>query len=160
MVVSKDESFLKWLEKYRNYGKEVIDGQVYYNLPNGFNFRLSEFSAALGVIQLERLDRILQFKRELAEKYDQIFKNRIHFPKGMESGYYKYIVFDTPLKQETGQVFGPRDLGHVIDKMDVKLPNSQWVVAHHKCAPIYYGYEYADCTIEELKNVLLEVSHE
>ena len=30
MIVSKDQDFLKWVESYRNYGKEVIDGQVYY----------------------------------------------------------------------------------------------------------------------------------
>lgn len=155
MVVSKDKDFLKWVEEYRNYGKEVIDGHVYYRLPNGFNFRLSEFSAALGIVQIERLDKILEFKRALAEKYDQIFDNRVRFPKGMISGYYKYIVFDTKLKQETGQVFGGGDLGHVIDGKEKELPNSNWIASHHKCVPIYYGYENAEKGIRELKEILL-----
>lgn len=155
MVVSKDEDFLKWVEKYRNYGKEVVDGHVTYRLLNGFNFRLSEFNAALGIVQMERLNRILEFKRALAEKYDQIFDNRVRFPEGMISGYYKYIVFDTELKQETGQVFGSGDLGHVIDGAGAKLPNSSWVAEHHKCVPIYYGYENADRSIGELKGILL-----
>lgn len=155
MVVSKDEDFLRWVEKYRNYGKEVVDGHVYYKLSNGFNFRLSEFSAALGIVQLERLDKILEFKRELAQKYDVIFENRVKFPQGMISGYYKYIVFDTDLKQETGQVFGSGDLGHVIDDTGIKLSNSIWVTQHHKCVPIYYGYESANKSIEELKAILL-----
>lgn len=155
MIVSKDKDFLKWVESYRNYGKEVRDGQVYYPYSNGFNFRLSEFSAALGIVQLERLDKILQFKRELAGKYDEIFENRVGFPKGMISGYYKYIVFDTPLKQETGQVFGPRDLGHVIDGKECDLPNSVWITQHHKCVPIYMGYELEDQSVEQLKEALL-----
>lgn len=155
MVVSRDKDFLKWIEEYRNYGKEVIDGHVYYRLPNGFNFRLSEFSAALGIVQMERLDKILKFKRTLAKKYDQIFENRLHFPEGMVSGYYKYIVFDTELKQETGQVFGSRDLGHIIDCMGMELPNSVWVTLHHKCVPIYYGYENADKSINELRDIIL-----
>lgn len=155
MIVSRDNDFLKWVESYRNYGKEVIDGQVYYPYSNGFNFRLSEFNAALGIVQMERLERILTFKRELAEKYDEIFDNRIRFPEGMKSGYYKYIVFDTPLKQETGQVFGHRDLGHIIDAANVELPNSIWITEHHKCAPIYYGYEYAEKSVNELKQILL-----
>lgn len=154
MIVSKDKDFLKWVESYRNYGKEVIDGQVFYPYSNGFNFRLSEFSAALGIVQLERLDKILEFKRELAQKYDQIFDNRVRFPEGMISGYYKYIVFDTPLKQETGQVFGPRDLGHIIDNKEYNLPNSVWVTQHHKCVPIYTGYEEAGKSVEELKLLL------
>lgn len=155
MIVSKDKSFLEWVEKFRNYGKEVIDGKVFYTMQNGFNFRLNEFSAALGIIQLERLPMILEWKRELAAKYDEIFDNRVVFPDGMVSGYYKYIVFDTPLKQETGQVFGPRDLGHKIAEVDVDMPNSEWVTAHHKCAPIYFGYEYANKSIDELRSILL-----
>lgn len=155
MVVSKDKDFLKWVEEYRNYGKEVIDGHVYYRLPNGFNFRLSEFSAALGIVQIERLDKILEFKRALAEKYDHIFENRLRFPEGMISGYYKYIVFDTKLKQETGQVFGSGDLGHVIDGEGIELPNSSWIADHHRCVPIYYGYENSDKSIQELRKILL-----
>lgn len=155
MVVSKDRDFLKWVENYRNYGKEVVDGHVYYKLMNGFNFRLSEFSAALGMIQLERLNEILEFKRELAEKYDQIFENRIKFPEGMVSGYYKYIIFDVQISEETGQVFGARDLGHIIDGQKDALPNSKWVAEHHKCVPIYYGYERAGSSVEELRQHLV-----
>lgn len=154
MIVSKDKDFLRWVEEYRNYGKEVVDGHVYYPLPNGFNFRLNEFSAALGIVQIERLDRILEFKRELAQKYDEIFDNRVRFPEGMISGYYKYIVFDTDLKQETGQVFGSGDLGHVIDCAEIDLPNSDWITKHHKCVPIYYGYENADKPIKVLRTIL------
>lgn len=156
MVVSRDEDFLKWMEKFRNYGKEVVDGHVYYRISNGFNFRMSEFQAALGIVQMERLDRILEFKRKLAEKYDQIFKKRVILPEGMESGYYKYIVFDTPLKEETGQVFGEGDLGHRIDGAEIELANSIWIARHHKCVPIYYGYEYADCSVDELAGRLMK----
>lgn len=155
MVVSRDKDFLKWVEEFRNYGKEVIDGHVYYRIANGFNFRLSEFSAALGIVQMERLPKILEWKRRLAEKYDRIFENRVRFPEGMVSGYYKYIVFDTKLNQETGQVFGPRDLGHRIAEVEAEVPNSEWVTEHHKCAPIYLGYEQADRSVEELRELLL-----
>lgn len=155
MVVSKDTDFLEWVEKYRNYGKEVKEGHVTYPLAGGFNFRMSEFSAALGIVQMERLPRILEFKQELAVKYDQIFENRVRLPDGMISGYYKYIVFDEELAQETGQVFGPDDLGHVIDQTGEELPGSEWIAAHHKCVPIYLGYEYADRSVDELRQILL-----
>ena len=155
MVVSKDENFLKWVEEYRNYGKEVVDGHVYYKIQNGFNYRLSEFSAALGIVQLERLQHILDWKRELAAKYDQIFEKRVRLPEGMKSGYYKYIVFDTKLTQETGQVFGPGDLGTYISGEKADIPNSVWVTEHHKCAPIYLGYENANKSVDELRELLL-----
>lgn len=155
MVVSKNQDLLKYVEEFRNYGKEVIDGHVYYRMKEGFNFRLSEFNAALGIVQLERLERILDWKRQLARKYDEIFDNRVNLPDGMKSGYYKYIVFDTPLKMETGQVFGPRDLGHRIDEVQADVPNSEWITEHHKCAPIYFGWDHADKSVDELKSLLL-----
>ena len=155
MVVSGDEQFLSWLEKYRNYGKEVIDGHVTYPIKNGFNYRMSEFVAALGIVQLQELPKILAWKRSLAEKYDTIFSNRIELPEGMTSGYYKYIVFDTDLKEETGQVFGINDLGHKIDKSDCVLPNSEWAAQHHTCPPIYYGWEKADLLGDELRATLI-----
>lgn len=154
MVVSRDGNLLKYVEEFRNYGKEVIDGHVYYRMKDGFNFRLSEFNAALGIVQMERLDRILEWKRELAEKYDKIFENRVYLPEGMVSGYYKYIVFDTDLKMATGQVFGPRDLGHRIECVSADVPNSEWIAEHHKCAPIYYGFEYAEKSVDELREIL------
>ena len=155
MIVSRDQKLLDFVEHFRNYGKEVIDGQVYYKYENGFNFRINEFTAALGIIQTERLPKIVEWKRELAKKYDQIFDNRVRFPEGMESGYYKYIVFDTDIKQQTGQVFGPRDQGDVISGIDSNVPNSHWITEHHKCAPIYLGYENADKSVEDLKKILL-----
>lgn len=155
MVVSDNKDLLTYVEQFRNYGKQVIDGKVYYKMKEGFNFRLSEFNAALGIVQMDRLEHIISWKRELAKKYDRIFDNRVHFPEGMESGYYKYVVFDTPLNQETGQVFGPRDLGHRIGEVDVDLPNSVWVTEHHKCAPIYLGWEHADKSVDEIREILL-----
>lgn len=159
MVVSKDEEFIKWIEKFRNYGKNVINGKVIYDLSCGFNFRMNEFNAALGIVQLERLDEILDRKRKLAIKYDQIFENRVRFPKGMISGYYKYIVFDTYLSEETGKVFGKNDLCHSIEKLPMHLPNSEWIAEHHRCVPIYDGYEYSEKDVDFLKKHLIIESY-
>ena len=156
MVVSRDRAFLHWLEKYRNYGKEVIDGKVTYAIREGFNYRMNEVTAALGILQLERLPDILKWKRALAEKYDRIFDNRARFPEGMTSGYYKYIVFDyDALKQNTGQVFGLADMGPVIDGISADVPNSRWIAEHHQCLPIWYGWPQADADVDELRRILL-----
>ena len=156
MVVSRDQTFLNWLEKYRNYGKEIVDGQVTYPIKTGFNYRMNEFTAALGVIQLERLPKILEWKQNLADKYNRIFENRVKLPQGMVSGYYKYIVFGYPeLKNKTGQVFGKNDLGPIIENVKADVPNSIWVAENHQCPPIYFGWEQASNTIEVLKEGLL-----
>lgn len=157
MVVSRNADLIEWMKKFRNYGKEVVNGKIVtYPLKNGFNYRINEFTSALGIIQLERLPRIVEWKTELAEKFDQIFDNRVIFPEGMKSGFYKYIVFDYDIQEETGKVFSRTDFGNEIEGKTVDLPNSYWVAEHHKCVPIYYGWEKADCSIEELKKILLK----
>lgn len=155
MIVSRDKSLIEWMRKFRNYGKEVLPGNIVtYPMKDGFHYRISEFTAALGIVQLEHLPAILQWKRNLAKKYDQIFEKRVLLPKGMESGYYKYIVFDQSLKEETGKVFNDTDFGNEIEGILLELPNSYWVAGHHKCAPIYYGWEKAGLSAEKLKQYL------
>lgn len=156
IVCSNDERFLEWLGYYRNYGKKVESGKVNYKIMNGFNFRMNEVTAALGLVQIERLPIILDWKKRLASKYDRIFENRVKFPKGMISGYYKYIVFDYDLKSETGKVFAQTDFGPEIEQIEYDLPNSRWIADHHKCPPIYYGWDGAEKIAEELKGILLK----
>lgn len=158
MVCSKDRDFLEWLKLYRNYGKRVINGNVSYLIQDGFNFRMSEFTAALGLVQMTRLRQILEWKRDLAKKYNTIFERKVRMPDEMLSGYYKYIVFDYILPEETGQVFGITDHGTTIEKKNIELPNSSWVAKHHKCVPIYYGWDKAGWSAEKLKDYFIKTS--
>jgi dTDP-4-amino-4,6-dideoxygalactose transaminase len=147
-VVSRYEKVIRFVEKFRNYGK--FDYRV-----KGFNFRMNEITAAFGLIQLERLPAILRWKRGLAKKFDLIFENRVYLPPHMLSGYYKYIVFDTELREETGRVFDR--LCHEIMAKDGNFPNASWVKCHHRCAPIYYGWDNASKSIEELRSLLIKI---
>jgi len=157
MIVSTNEEFLTWVEKYRNYGKNIVNNIVQYPIKEGFNYRLSEFTSALGIVQLENLEIILSWKRKLANKFNNIFPKheRINFPVGMDSGYYKYIVFRKDLKQKTGQVFGPHDLNHVISNTCGQYPNAKWISQNHQCVPIWYGWEHAEKNIHDIKKILL-----
>jgi len=41
----------------------------------GFNYRLDDISAALGIGQLEKLDRILEARRQVAARYDELLRS-------------------------------------------------------------------------------------
>ncbi len=129
VLVSRHSELLEYARKFRNYGK--FD----YEVP-GLNFRMSEFTAAIGTVQIERLDEIVEWKNNIVrEQLDPVHPGRLQLPDGMVSGYYKYIVFD-PIERSTGKVYDEpchRIMGH-----DVDLPNSDWVAEHHWCAPLYY----------------------
>lgn len=156
MIVSRDRELITWMKKFRNYGKEVLKGNVVtYPMKEGFNYRINEFTAALGIVQMERMPVILEWKRGLAKKFDQIFDKHVIFPDGMMSGYYKYIVFDQNLTEETGKVFNATDFGNEIEEIMLDLPNSYWTAEHHKCAPIYYGWEKAELPAEKIREYLL-----
>ena len=129
MLVSKHKDLIEHAKKFRNYGK--FDYKV-----KGLNYRMTEFQAAIGAIETDRLKEIIDFKNDYAKKLDTEYSNRLKIPEGMVSGYYKYIVFD-PIEKSTGKVY--EEQCHRILKHDVDLPNSDWVAGNHWCVPIYYN---------------------
>jgi perosamine synthetase len=128
-LVSKHPELLDYARDYRNYGKPTYD-------VHGLNFRMNEFTAALGLLQTERMPEIVSWKNDVARaELDPQYASRLELPEGMVSGYYKYIVFDW-LEKSTGRVYDEpchRVLGH-----EVELPNSDWVARNHSCVPLYY----------------------
>jgi len=129
VLVSARPEVLEHARAFRNYGKPSYDVR-------GLNFRISEFTAALGIVQIERLPEIVGWKNRVAsEQLDPSYPGRLDLPEGMVSGLYKYIVFDW-LERSTGRVYDEpchRIMGHAVD-----LPNSDWVAQNHSCVPLYY----------------------
>jgi perosamine synthetase len=129
MLVSRHPELLAHARAFRNYGKP--DHEVH-----GLNFRLSEFTAALGLVQTERMEEVAAWKNAAARRWlDPVHPGRLRLPDGMVSGLYKYVVFD-PVERSTGKVYDVpchRILGH-----GDALPNSDWVAEHHWCVPLYY----------------------
>ena len=132
MVVSRRPEVVEHARAFRNYGKP--DYAVH-----GLNFRMNEFTAAIGIVQTERLDEIVLWKNKAArEQLDPVYRSRVELPDGMTSGLYKYIVY-SPIERSTGKVYDEpchRLLGHRVD-----LPNSDWVAQNHWCVPLYYRPE-------------------
>jgi dTDP-4-amino-4,6-dideoxygalactose transaminase len=132
ILATADPGLLEYAKRSRNYGKPdfAVPGQ---------NQRITEFGAALGVVQVDRLPDIVAWKKAYAEKHlDPKFPNRVKLPAGMASGYYKYIVFD-PIEKSTGKVYDQPC--HRIMGRDADLPNSDWVAKNHWCVPLYYKGE-------------------
>jgi dTDP-4-amino-4,6-dideoxygalactose transaminase len=129
VLVSSRPEVLEHARAFRNYGKPSYEVR-------GLNYRMSEFTAALGLVGVERLPEIVAWKNGVARSsLDHAYPSRLELPDGMVSGLYKYIVFDW-LERSTGRVYDEpchRIMGH-----DVDLPNSDWVARNHSCVPLYY----------------------
>ncbi len=129
VLVSRRDDVLEFARAFRNYGKP--DHAV-----AGLNFRMSEFTAALALVQTERMEEIVAAKNAIAREHlDALHPARLGLPDGMVSGLYKYIVFDA-IERSTGKVY-PEPCHRIMGTGD-DLPNSDWVGEHHWCAPLYY----------------------
>jgi dTDP-4-amino-4,6-dideoxygalactose transaminase len=68
-VVTDDLDIAEKIRKLRNHGQDFSNG-VDFIMP-GFNYRMTEFQAALAVSQLNRYDTILQERLKAADYYNR-----------------------------------------------------------------------------------------
>ena len=68
VVLTKDAAVADALRGLRNHGQEMRDGRREFTSA-GFNYRLTEFQAAVGRAQMNRFAGILEIKRRLAARY-------------------------------------------------------------------------------------------
>lgn len=67
MVVTNDAAFAEKCRHLRGQG--VSPTRTYWHDVVGYNYRMTNIAAALGVAQLERIDEVVSTKRRIAERY-------------------------------------------------------------------------------------------
>jgi len=105
MAVTQDEALDARMRSLRSHGitreadrmSQPPDGPWYYEqLDLGYNYRMTDLQAALGVSQISRLDTFIQCRRDCADRYRQGLK---HLPLTLpwqhpdgESSWHLYII--------------------------------------------------------------------
>ena len=105
MALTNDPDLSVRMERLRSHGitrdaalmTQPPDGPWYYQqLELGFNYRMTEMQAALGLSQMEQLDSLILRRRELANAYDTaLAKLPLHRParqEGANSSWHLYVV--------------------------------------------------------------------
>jgi dTDP-4-amino-4,6-dideoxygalactose transaminase len=59
-----------WGARARSLSSQAREGNAYRYREAGFNYRMPNLNAALGLAQLERLDEMIEAKRAIAARYD------------------------------------------------------------------------------------------
>ena len=76
--------------------KENHGGWYYDMVDLGYNYRLTDFQAALGISQLKRAKKGLQKRKAIAKRYDEAFKgSKIVFkqaPSDSSHAYHLYVI--------------------------------------------------------------------
>lgn len=127
-VVTNDAELARRLRMLRSHGIERDvsrfvggsaheDGRpkpwLYEQQLLGFNYRMTDIQAALGLSQLQRLDRFLQRRRAISRRYDEAFSRLPHMRRPQSqteqrarSGHHLYIaLFDFAALRTTRTAF-------------------------------------------------------
>lgn len=85
-ILTNNYSFYKKLRSLRAHGvikdglKKKNEGKWYYEMSMlGFNYRLSDIQAALGISQLKKLNSFVKQRCEIAKLYNKFLKNNDYF---------------------------------------------------------------------------------
>jgi len=105
MIVTDDDAFAAMCRSLRNQGREGMAWLAHQRL--GYNYRLSELQAAIGVAQIRRLDEILENRRHVAQMYiERLMTNRyLILPTLQDDTHMSWFVFVVRLND----LFAPGD---------------------------------------------------
>jgi dTDP-4-amino-4,6-dideoxygalactose transaminase len=95
MITTDNEKIYKRALVFRDQGKAGFYGNVHTEM--GYNWRLSEVHAAIGLSQFARLEEFIRDRRRIAKIYDEELKKingvtPIKTPPNAKSNYYKYVA--------------------------------------------------------------------
>ena len=122
MALTNDPTLADRMRRLRSHGLQYTeagqafraDGEIwnYTQEDLGFNYRMTDLQAALGLSQLQRLDTFLARRQTLAARYDSLLLNlaiqRPHQLAGTESSYHLYPI---GVDRQQAVYQGLRDLG-------------------------------------------------
>lgn len=100
MIVTSDASIAEQARMLRNQGRDAAS-DWFEHVALGYNYRLSDINAALGVEQLKRVEQILISREAAARKYDERLKENPHLilPEiNFERGRVSWFVYVVRLK--------------------------------------------------------------
>jgi perosamine synthetase len=93
MIVTDDDAFAAVCRSLRNQGRDGMQWLAHQRL--GYNYRLPEINAAMGVVQCQRLEEILDARRRVARLYmERLMTNRfLILPTIADDTHVSWFVF-------------------------------------------------------------------
>jgi dTDP-4-amino-4,6-dideoxygalactose transaminase len=176
MIVTNDERLAEESRIYRDQGKKSFTENAHVRM--GYNWRMSEPHAIIGLKHLQRLQSMIEDRKAIAAIYDKglsVFGNlrALQVPPEGICNYYKYIAvmaakrnrkeLKTLLREQYGIALAGEVYEEPLHKQPVfepfasiPLPLSEDLCSRHICLPIFSGMkeENAKQVLNALKEVI------
>lgn len=175
MVVTDEKDLAQKIKLFRNHGKP--EPWVSRHTDLGSNWRMTEFSAAVGLIHLKSLDKFIAWRKKTANLYTKLLAEvqeaKPVLPVG-ESSWYKYIVL-------IGKRMSKKKLKSLLKERGISLSGEVYEIPLHQqpifegiltgsfpiaddicnchiCLPLYYGMTDKEAlyVIENLKEIIVK----
>ncbi|WP_048068127.1 UDP-4-amino-4,6-dideoxy-N-acetyl-beta-L-altrosamine transaminase [Methanospirillum hungatei] len=104
IVTTNNREFAAAMKRFRSHGitkdPELLhknEGQWYYEMQDlGYNYRITDIQCALGLSQLEKLERFVKRRNEIARMYDEAFRGNeklVNPPKPPQNSRHAYHLY-------------------------------------------------------------------
>jgi perosamine synthetase len=174
MITTSNEEYYNRLKLLRQHGMSVNDRVrhtsskviIEDHLEIGYNYRMTDIQASVGIKQLEKLDQIVQERRKVAMKYIDALKDltsiRLPLEKpGYFSNYQSFsiylkenfpvsrnelmqILLDKGIASRRGVMTSHRETAYKNYAGDLNLPKSEDAADRSIIIPLYYPMKEED----------------
>lgn len=142
MVVTNDEKIAKLCQSMRNQGRDEDDTWLSYSRL-GYNYRMTEMSAALGVAQMDRVEEMLEKRQKVANLYNERLTKieGIEIPyidAGIKMSWFVYVIRLDPKR------FSKEDRDQIMKELKARGINCRDYFPPIHLEPFYqkrFGYE-------------------
>ncbi|MCL4417012.1 MAG: DegT/DnrJ/EryC1/StrS family aminotransferase, partial [Actinobacteria bacterium] len=94
MIVSNSNKIINLCKSLRNQGRNINNDWLYHERL-GFNYRMNEMSASLGITQLKKINFLINKREEIVGWYNEYLKNTpaIILPKVAPGNFHSWFVY-------------------------------------------------------------------
>lgn len=90
IVVTNDDELAEKIRILRNHGLSYINGKPQF-VKAGFNYRMTDIQGAIGVVQMKKLETIIEKRIEIVQKYNELLRNTKSIILPVEKKYGKHV---------------------------------------------------------------------
>jgi dTDP-4-amino-4,6-dideoxygalactose transaminase len=174
MITTNNEAYYNRMKLLRQHGMSINDRVRHESsklifedhIEVGYNYRMTDIQAAVGIKQLEKLDWIVAERRKIAMQYNEAFKDIdcIRLPieqEGYFSNYQSYSIYlkdncpltrneimqkflDAGISSRRGIVNTHRETAYATEYASLSLPVSEKAADNSIILPLYIPMKQAD----------------